>query len=707
MTKIYLNLQTNKPNENPYISITKNRFQEENTNISFRSSPLYGFEKDFSFISINEVFTGQILFLFTNQVNDVFYQLKQNTEFIEGQIKAYISHGLASIVLFAPNDFKLSKDKLQNIEYLIGYEQWDVIANKIIDTQINIPELKSTKVIDLDFDLLSHEERFIFSDISSSLNQAYSFADVILKPYLPILDEIKRKVLDFYFRSLFLNDKIDFKKFEIEVKKANSDNIEYAEELLNSYQNIKNTPNKIEQVFIKDEIIQIASVLKNSNLQLFGNIPVLKHGMYQPGKNSLLGIGNHVVGFLSIYLHLRKCFSGFNFDEVFEKKFSEISSPPLLRKPDPNSYNEWYWNFFQSKSLDDYLEKQEVNTTHLIVYFSNRQGFRLTKHSVSAAMQSLYLSYVPTFTLNTLTHELLHAHVRSEIMVEFYPLVESNQGYKLNSDAFSKYLKVFEEDKQNLTIREFIQINFFLIACILKENGNSSTIKRAIKKSHHKDVLTKTLKIWYKEVEEIIVHILDLHYFYNSNPKLYVKAIWISWFSLPFSINNLRDYILRTICAISSLEVTTDRLERFDLAINLIKEELEEIKKCDWVDNGYVDITIDRLQNIHIINDLRFYFVNAFVNLVDITKKFFFSSALKTHLNFDKSLTESDKKENEFTYDFELGIFANRNIESPISAINEINNNNISNFKEISALDKDEIERLSIWLNSLMVTSIK
>ncbi|MDO8723253.1 MAG: hypothetical protein Q7J31_13670, partial [Syntrophales bacterium] len=52
-------------------------------------------------------------------------------------------------------------------------------------------------------------------------------------------------------------------------------------------------------------------------------------------------------------------------------------------------------------------------------YFSGRLGFRETEHTISAAVQSLEAGSDLEWSLLTVTHELLHGHVRNLITVLF------------------------------------------------------------------------------------------------------------------------------------------------------------------------------------------------------------------------------------------------------------------------------------------------
>jgi hypothetical protein len=175
---------------------------------------------------------------------------------------------------------------------------------------------------------------------------------------------------------------------------------------------------------------------------------------------------------------------------------------------------------------------------------------------------------------------------------------------------------------------------------------------------------------------------------------------------LPFSVNNIEEYILRTICAITATEKNADRQKRFDWAINdILKKQLLEIKKIGFVNSAYVEIVLKHLDNEKIINKIRYRYVNAFVNLVDITKKYFFSSSLKSRLHQDENLIETVGSG--FSYNLDVNDCEDRTIQSPICLINEVNRLNIVDIEKLNSLETNEIERRSMWLNSLIVTSLK
>jgi len=64
--------------------------------------------------------------------------------------------------------------------------------------------------------------------------------------------------------------------------------------------------------------------------------------------------------------------------------------------------------------------------------------------------------------------------------------------------------------------------------------------------------LAKLLEEWKHEVEEILVHVFDLLYFYGPGDTAlsrYIKTIWTSWSVIPNIRERVPEYVLRTLCA--------------------------------------------------------------------------------------------------------------------------------------------------------------
>src|SRR5208337_301797 len=85
----------------------------------------------------------------------------------------------------------------------------------------------------------------------------------------------------------------------------------------------------------------------------------------------------------------------------------------------------------------------------------------------------------------------------------------------------------------------------------------------------------------YRNISEIFVHVLDLHYFYCSSLSHYVPLIWRSWSTVPQVWGDIRQYILRTLLVVAAKTDGTP-YERFGLA----RARLIELLKPLQADHG-------------------------------------------------------------------------------------------------------------------------
>lgn len=68
-----------------------------------------------------------------------------------------------------------------------------------------------------------------------------------------------------------------------------------------------------------------------------------------------------------------------------------------------------------------------------------------------------------------------------------------------------------------------------------------------------------------RNINEVLVHVLDLHYFYRSRLTVYIPLIWRSWAALPQVRDGIRQYVLRSLLVTASKTKGTP-YERFHLA---------------------------------------------------------------------------------------------------------------------------------------------
>ena len=63
----------------------------------------------------------------------------------------------------------------------------------------------------------------------------------------------------------------------------------------------------------------------------------------------------------------------------------------------------------------------------------------------------------------------------------------------------------------------------------------------------------------YDVINEIMAHTLDFYYFYQNDPSIYIKQIWLSWATLPTTPLKVQEYVLRSVSAIATLEDDLDK----------------------------------------------------------------------------------------------------------------------------------------------------
>jgi hypothetical protein len=150
--------------------------------------------------------------------------------------------------------------------------------------------------------------------------------------------------------------------------------------------------------------------------------------------------------------------------------------------------------------------------------------------------------------------------------------------------------------------------------------------------NHDPASLGKILEDWHHEVEEILVHVFDLLYFYGPGEEQlhsYIKTIWISWSVIPSIRDRIRDYVVRTLCAALSFELrgglgmelrAKKRVRRallellseqpaiseyIELALNYLASDWEAIDKELGARRGLVQVAGTFLYSVSIATDIR------------------------------------------------------------------------------------------------------
>jgi hypothetical protein len=289
-----------------------------------------------------------------------------------------------------------------------------------------------------------------------------------------------------------------------------------------------------------------------------------------------------------------------------------------------------------------------------LAYFSSRLGFKEFQNSITAATQCLHACDSPRWTLMTLTHELLHAHVRAILASILIP----SKG-ELPEDAAKRFAV---EHASNIDERKFKNLEKFTVIGFLRhclfeysdyyhESNNSpfDAPQMSIAAAQVAEGQMHRLKNAFPFINEIMVHTLDLPYFYNDDLTQYLKSLWDSWSTIPGVVDRIDAYLLRSLVAAGSLKAANEKIElvtrkdellanatfsltqSFDSACKEVSgaiAELQAVGGKSVILNLIVEHLVDPKARKHL---RKLYPAN--LKLAMVTREFFLSNSIKNHLS--------------------------------------------------------------------------
>jgi hypothetical protein len=165
---------------------------------------------------------------------------------------------------------------------------------------------------------------------------------------------------------------------------------------------------------------------------------------------------------------------------------------------------------------------------------------------------------------------------------------------KFIKHAVDKIKRQIKPDHSGLSSTKYSEyfLEVILLYCIyskyfgsLTKDWNEKRYKYAesIEILHKIDLIipeTKTIveeiKKAYRDISEVLVHIIDLKYIYMNQLDVFITNIWSSWATVPIVSNNLRHYILRSLLIIATAKQGTPSI-RYLESIRTLKQILENI----------------------------------------------------------------------------------------------------------------------------------
>jgi hypothetical protein len=284
-----------------------------------------------------------------------------------------------------------------------------------------------------------------------------------------------------------------------------------------------------------------------------------------------------------------------------------------------------------------------------------------------------------------MTHEMLHAHVRVLIQAIF-DSVRGDDGEKLNEfrerlfDRFRKHM--LRGAQEDMTLIDSVRSVLLSYCCLVREMGSLTQEPAERERARN---ATKFGEMWVPEddlqlrrlleeedrsISEIMVHTLDLFYFYFDNFEQYNRAVWASWRRVPSVLRDVRQYALRMLLACTSLD-KGDVVERFARARNQVRESISRLNvdlKGDAILVEAIELlTLPKERGVPRLsreaNHPLFQPFYAAVRVVDLARHCFASGRVRAAL-FHDEVIQSFNADADLDFGYIAGEFSDKRVQS-------------------------------------------
>jgi hypothetical protein len=414
-----------------------------------------------------------------------------------------------------------------------------------------------------------------------------------------------------------------------------------------------------------DRLVQINAALSYVSTQaLSGAVPILdRRSLIR--RYTLLGIGTAVLALTRTAHAIDRAFAYGALEEVLKK--AAVAKPlPGLKRLD---YDARKWSAFSVDTLDGLISPRKSSPK--LPYFSGRLGFRESEYTISAALQTVAAGASHEWSFLTVTHEMVHGHVRNLLSILF---LDSPNGSP--SDKWNEFYSRFDgwcngTPPADESLLDSIRAVILSYCCNTVTQGSLTKIS-----DNGGGTATRTtMRIWLpspeglrqlfasecRNISEVFVHVLDLHYFYCSNVRHYIPLIWRSWCHAPQVLGDLRQYVLRSLLVIAA-QMGGTRFDRFRSALAQLEALLLSLVSTDGACPQAVGEAIEMLRSKPAQKELFFPF-SASLILVDLVQRVLTSSAVRgeIHGGDDHLRREQTAQQEEWlTYDMADGFVDER-----------------------------------------------
>ena len=462
-----------------------------------------------------------------------------------------------------------------------------------------------------------------------------------------------------------------------------------------------------------DRLIQINSSLSYVITQaFFGSPPVLAESL-PVRRHSLLGVGRAHRALNNLVREVEAAFHTWSIGRSIFEKWG--AAPPLRGFGSARELDSSVWS--QGNLPDLLLDRSSGTwecptlTSPKLVYFSGRLGFRESEYSISAAINCLTSGAVGDWHVSTMTHEILHGHVRDLLHMTF-DTVKLEESVK-HSAFWAGLCRRFRNhmlngETENLRLVDSVRHLFLSYCCMVgrfgsltqdSEGSHQWSNPNAIGDMMIPDADSELLRLLAREdrnISEIMVHTLDLFYFYFDAFDEYNVACWSSWRNVPAVLRDVRQYVLRVMLAVTSLD-DGEHIGRFARARNRVRNSLlqNDVLRTDPVAKAAISLLDlpeeegipDRTREA---NHALFRPFVAAVRIADVTRHCFASGKVRGELFRDGTISSILDG---VDFDIEPWKFSDHNLRSVAAFIARSARRQVANLT-----DNAEEERRTAWL---------
>lgn len=640
---------------------TADTLQECDYPYPFRTSPIFPLSDDFVKSDLDSC---SLYFYCFHPAFPVLGRLQSNgSKLLINRICYTI--GLASVLLITEKE-GLDKELLKIVPSAPhSFEVWKVKKGKIIDISCQVNgngnhDLQPLKVHN--YKKLPLTSKAIVDEFVANI------ALIIPKVALHVPYELEVFVRLIGQVNELIDELVYIYSFEGQLPETLS---EYSEEILRQDAFVRETI--VHQDL--DRLIQINAALSYVSTQaLSGAVPILERRSVIR-RHSLLGIGTAIIALNNLTRSMEQAFSESPVEDIINDRMEDAGPLPGLGNYPGYDSSGWA----KSHSVNRWVNKVESRKWYpKLPYYSGRLGFREAEHAISAAVQTLTAGASLEWSLLTVTHEILHGHVR-----KLLTLIFQGDKNRLPDEKWNEFYDRFANHLQNRQVDNETQLDslrniIFAYCCNTVKHGSLTKMApksqttgvngmREIRQYFHlpdSESLWQLFRVEYRNISEIWVHVLDLHYFYGSNLSACIPLIWKSWTEVPHVKGDLRHYILRSLLIISTKIDGTD-YERFKTCVGRLKELLEK-QLPDTTGGTLFQSVVDYMKDEQQREDLLYPF-SASLILVDLVNNVLVSEGIRSTLLDDLHIhwkSEENAFEEKFEYRLPDG-FVEETVEKP------------------------------------------